>query len=114
MTAAAIVPGQAATTACGESCLSVIVRDFQRPCAPHRSTADSFHVEVYHCDGAPLVWKGINFGSGIALQPAGGAGGKIQGQFDVPQGCYLVRASAGPHVKTDGAWVTVAVRARSA
>jgi hypothetical protein len=93
---------------CMESCLSVTVRDSHHPCAPYQSTGHSFNVEVYHCDGLPLFWKGVNFGKGVPLQIAGAGGGLVHGQFRVPSGCYLVRAVATcQNVVTDWAWANI-------
>lgn len=97
-----------AARTCGESCVTVTVRDLRHPCAPYQSGPESFQVEIRHCDGQPLVWRGVNFANGVPLQLAGAAGGKIQGQFTVPQGCYLVRAvTHGHEIVTNWAWVNV-------
>jgi hypothetical protein len=91
-----------------ESYLSVTVRDPKHPCAPYANSAHSFEVEVYHCDGHPLFWKGVHYGAGVPLTVPGAGGGMIHGEFAVPNGCYLVRAAAPCHnVVTDWAWVTV-------
>jgi Common central domain of tyrosinase len=88
--------------------LCVTVRDSHHPCAPYQSTGHSFEVEIYHCDGLPLVWGGVNFGAGAPLEVLGAGGGAVHGQFRVPHGCYLVRASAKcQNVVTDWAWVNV-------
>lgn len=91
-----------------DSILSVTVRDTVHPCAPYQSTSHSFFVQIFHCDGKPLFWKGIDFRSFVPLQEAGHGGGGIHGQFKVPPGCYLVRAVATcKNVVTDWAWVNV-------
>lgn len=103
----AIRPVEPTHEAC-DSRLCVTVRDSHHPCAPYRSTGHSFQVEVYHCDGLPLFWAGIDFGAGVPLQVAGAGGGLIHGVFHVPAGCYLVRAAATCHnVVTDWAWINV-------
>lgn len=95
------------------SILSVTVRDPKRPCAPYQSTGHSFFLQVYHCDGTPLFWGGVNFGSPnpaewVPLQLPGRGGGRIHGQYKVPPGCYLVRAVARCfNVVTEWAYVKV-------
>lgn len=111
----ATAPVEPVEEPCAESCLSVTVRDSQHPCAPYRSTSHDFRVEIYHCDGVPLWWRGVDYGAGAPLQVVGAAGGKIRGEFRIPSGCYLVRAAAPcQNVVTDWAWVKSAARARSA
>jgi tyrosinase-like protein len=106
-------PVEPAPTACVDSCLSVTVRDSHHPCAPYQSTGHSFLVEIYHCDGLPLFWRGIDYGKGVLLQVAGAGGGMIHGKFPVPPGCYLIRAAAPCHnVVTDWAWVNVGCSAK--
>lgn len=101
-------PVERPLAACVESCLSVTVRDSHHPCAPYQSSRHSFLVEIYHCDGLPLFWRGVDFGMGAPLQVAGAGGGMIHGKFEVPPGCYLVRAAAScQNVVTDWAWVNV-------
>ena len=92
-----------------DSILSVTIRDREHPCAPYQSTRHSFRVQVFHCDGKPLFWKGVNFGPpGVLLQVRGEQGGVIHGQFRVPPGCYVVRGVATcNNVLTDWAWVDV-------
>jgi hypothetical protein len=91
-----------------DSTLSITVRDPLHPCAPYRTTAHSFKAQIFHCDGTPLFWKGVNYGSGAWLTDAGAAGGRIHGQFKVPEGCYLVRAVATcKNVIGDWVWVNV-------
>lgn len=91
-----------------QSYLRITVRDARHPCAPYENSGHSFDVEIYHCDGHPLFWNGVNFGGGVPLTLAGAGGGMIHGEFAVPSGCYLVRAAAPCHnVVTDWAWVNV-------
>lgn len=90
-----------------------MVRDSHHPCAPYQSTRHDFSVEIYHCDGLPLRWRGVDYGAGAPLQVAGAGGGKVHGQFRVPPGCYLVRAAAPcQNVVTDWAWVNVGCGAK--
>lgn len=94
-----------------ESYLCVTVRDARHPCSPYASSAHSFGVEIYHCDGHALFWNGVSFGTGVPLTVAGAGGGMIHGEFPVPSGCYLVRAAAPCHnVVTDWAYVNVGCR----
>ena len=91
-----------------DSILSVMVRDARHPCAPYESTGHSFFVQIFHCDGAPLFYKGVDFGTPVLLQVPGKRGGRIHGQFRVPPGCYVVRAVAPcNNVLTDWAMVSV-------
>jgi hypothetical protein len=91
-----------------DSTLSVTVRDTGHPCAPYQSTAHTFFLQIFHCDGKPLFWRGVNFGKPVPLELPGHGGGRIHGQFKVPSGCYLVRAIAScKNVITDWAWVNV-------
>lgn len=92
-----------------DSILSITVRDRRHPCAPYQSTQHNFRVQIFHCDGKPLFWKGVNFGfPGVILDVRGEGGGVIHGQFKVPPGCYVVRAIATcNNVVTDWAWVNV-------
>ncbi len=90
-----------------DSRLSITIRDTEHPCAPYQTTSHSFTAQIFHCDGKPLFWKGLN-GKRVPLEVPGQAGGRIHGQFDVPPGCYLVRAVATcKNVITDWAWVNV-------
>ena len=93
-----------------DSVLSITVRDVKHPCAPYQSTRHSFGVQIFHCDGVPLIWKGANYGAptGVPLTEPGPKGGRIHGQFKVPPGCYLIRALAGcKNVISDWAYVGV-------
>lgn len=92
-----------------DSILSITVRDPNHPCAPYRSTRHPFRVEIYHCDGTPLSWKGVDYGApGVWLDTKGVKGGVIHAQFKVPPGCYLVRAYAAcKNVVSDWAYVGV-------
>ena len=93
-----------------DSTLSITVRDPEHPCAPYQRTAHSFFVQIWHCDGTPLFWRGINYGvfPGVPLDTPGLGGGRIHGQIKVPRGCYLVRTLAPcKNVVGDWAWVDV-------
>lgn len=92
-----------------DSTLSIIIRDPAHPCAPYQSTRHSFRVQIFHCDGTPLFWKGVNLGlPGFWLVEPGAKGGRIHAQVKVPPGCYLVRAIATcKNVITDWAYVGV-------
>jgi hypothetical protein len=91
-----------------DSIMSITIRDARRPCAPYQSSTHSFKVYIYHCDGKPLFWKGVNFRTGVWLTERGQMRGLIHGQFKVPPGCYLIRALAPCHnVVTEWAYVGV-------
>lgn len=91
-----------------DSILSIIIRDPTHPCAPYQRTKDSFWVQIFHCDGKPLVWKGVNFAHPFLLTERGAGGGHIHAQVKVPPGCYLVRAiSWCKNIITDWAYVGV-------
>lgn len=92
-----------------DSILSITIRDSNHPCAPYQSTPHSFRVEIYHCDGTPLFWKGVNYGAtGVWLDTRGAKRGFIHAQVKVPPGCYLVRAHAKcKNVVSDWAYVGV-------
>jgi len=91
-----------------DSTLSVTVRDTTHPCSPYRTTRHSWKVQIFHCDGTPLFWKGIDYTHGFWLNVRGAKGGFIHGQVKVPPGCYLVRAIATcKNVLTDWAYVGV-------
>ncbi len=91
-----------------DSILSIIIRDTEHPCAPYQSTGHTFLVQIFHCDGKPLFWKGINYGKPFPLDVRGEKGGFIHAQVKVPPGCYLVRGIAScKNVVTDWAWVGV-------
>jgi hypothetical protein len=48
-----------------DSTLSITVRDRLHPCAAvPGTTVHSFKAQIFHCDGTPLFWKGVNDGSG--------------------------------------------------
>jgi hypothetical protein len=80
----------------GDAVLSILVRDPGHPCAPYQSSGHSFYVQIFHCDGLPLVWQGVDYGvfPGVPMAISGPKGGRIQLDVDVPSGCYLVRALA--------------------
>lgn len=87
--------------------LSITIRDTLHPCGPYQTTSHSFLVQIYHCDGTPLFWKGVNYNK-FPLDVKGLKGGFIHGQVRVPHGCYLVRAIATcKNVISDWAWVEV-------
>jgi hypothetical protein len=91
-----------------DSLLSVTVRDTEHPCAPYQSTGHTFFVQIFHCDGKPLFWNGVDFRGPVPLETPGQRQGRIHGQFKVPPGCYLVRSIAScKNVVTDWAWVNV-------
>jgi hypothetical protein len=91
-----------------DSILSITVRDTTHPCAPYQTTTHSFKVQIFHCDGTPLFWRGINYKDGFWLNVPGAKGGLIHAQVRVPPGCYLIRAVAHcKNVVTDWAWVGV-------
>lgn len=91
-----------------DSILSITIRDGRHPCAPYQSTGHSFFVQIYHCDGKPLFWKGVNYGAPVPLTVRGHGGGRIHGQFRVPPGCYLIRGAATCfNVVTEWAWADV-------
>lgn len=91
-----------------DSILSITIRDTEHPCAPYQSTTHTFFVEIFHCDGKPLFWKGVNYGKPFPLDVPGEKGGRIHAQVKVPPGCYLVRGIAScKNVVTDWAWVEV-------
>jgi hypothetical protein len=91
-----------------DSTLSITVRDAPNPCAPYQSTENSFRVQIYHCDGQPLFWQGVDYGTPVQLTVQGKRGGLIHGQFQVPPGCYLVRAFGRcENTVTHWAWVNV-------
>lgn len=90
-----------------DSILSITIRDSAHPCAPYQSTGHTFFGQIFHCDGKPLFWKGVNF-LRFPLDVPGQKGGRIHAQVKVPPGCYLVRAFATcKNVVTDWAWVQV-------
>ncbi len=90
-----------------DSILSITVRDTAHPCAPYQSTRHSFFVQILHCDGKPLFWKGINY-KRFRLNVRGHGGGFIHAQVKVPPGCYVLRAVATCHnVVTN--WASVQV-----
>jgi hypothetical protein len=92
-----------------DSTLSIVIRDTERPCAPYQSSAHSFFVQIYHCDGTPLVWKGVNYGNAQPLDVPGAKRGNVHAQVKVPPGCYLVRGmtpSCGNFL-SDWVWVEV-------
>jgi hypothetical protein len=92
-----------------DSIMSITVKDVRRPCAPYQTSRHSFRVQIYHCDGKPLWWKGVNYGwPGVWLTTVGHGGGRIHGQFKVPPGCYLVRATA-PNNNVVTSWAYVGV-----
>jgi hypothetical protein len=91
-----------------DSILSITVRDTEHPCAPYQTTGHTFYVQIFHCDGKPLFWKGANYGRPFPLDVPGEKGGRIHAQVKVPPGTYLVRAIATcKNVVTDWAWVNV-------
>lgn len=92
-----------------DSILSIIIRDPTHPCAPYQSSKHSFRVQIFHCDGKPLFWKGVKLGlPGLWLSEPGAGGGRIHAQVKVPPGCYLIRAIAQcKNVVTDWAYVGV-------
>ncbi len=91
-----------------DSILSITVRDARHPCAPYETTAHSFFVQIFHCDGTPLFYKGVDYGVPKLLHVRGRKNGRIHGQFRVPPGCYGLRAIATCHnVGTDWAMVNV-------
>ena len=92
-----------------DSILSIIIRDPTHPCAPYQSTGHSFRVQIFHCDGTPLFWKGVNLGiPGVWLTQPGIRRGRIHAQLKVPPGCYLIRAIAQcKNVVSDWAYVGV-------
>ena len=90
-----------------DSRLSITVRDRDHPCAPYQTSRHPFVAQIYHCDGKPLHWKGVD-GTKVPLEPVTEGGPRIHGQFPVPPGCYLVRAlNPWSNVITDWAWVGV-------
>ncbi len=90
----------------GDAVLSILVRDPVHPCAPYQSTKHSFYVQIFHCDGAPLIWKGVNYGIPVQMTLPGPKGGRIQIDVAVPSGCYIVRALAKcKNVVSDWAYV---------
>lgn len=91
-----------------DSILSVTVRDAPFPCAPYQATDNSFRLQIFHCDGKPLFWRGEDFGKPVPLDVEGAKGGRIHGQVKVPPGCYLVRAFGRcENTVTHWAWVNV-------
>ena len=92
-----------------DSIMSITIRDSRHPCAPYHSTGHSFRVVIYHCDGTPLFWKGVNYAKpGVWLDTRGAMRGFIHAQLKVPPGCYLVRAYAQcGNVVSDWAYVGV-------
>jgi hypothetical protein len=48
-----------------DSILSVTVRDAPFPCAPYQATNNSFRLQIFHCDGRPLFWRGEDFGKAV-------------------------------------------------
>jgi len=88
-----------------DSVLSITVRDTVHPCAPCQSTGHTFYAQIFHCDGTPLRWKGVNY-LWFPMQVIGPGGGRIHAQVRVPPGCDLIRAVATcKNVVTDWAWV---------
>jgi len=91
-----------------DSILSITIRDTAHPCAPYQSTRHTFFVQIFHCDGKPLFWRGVNYSKPFPLDVPGEKGGRIHAQIKVPPGCYLVRGIAAcKNVVTDWAWVGV-------
>lgn len=87
-----------------DSILSITVRDSIHPCAPYQATGHNFYGQIYHCDGTPLRWKGVNY-SLFPMQVPGPGGGRIHAQVRVPPGCYIIRAVATcKNVMTDWTW----------
>ncbi len=88
-----------------DSILSITVRDSIHPCAPYQASGHNFYGQIFHCDGTPLRWKGMNY-SLFLMQVPGPGGGRIHAQVRVPPGCYLIRAIAPcKNVVTDWTWV---------
>lgn len=67
-----------------DSILSITVRDSKHPCSPYFQTQHQFFVDILHCDGKPLTWKGITYVTYPLKE-------RIHDQIRVPQGCYIVR-----------------------
>ncbi|AEA47164.1 hypothetical protein [Archaeoglobus veneficus] len=71
----------------GSSILDILIRDPNFPCAPYRRTGHQFYVDIMHCDGSFLEWKGIKYRKHKLAQ-------RIHDQVEVPPGCYVVRGYA--------------------
>ena len=84
-----------------DSTISILVRDKDNPCRPYPSPLQ-FLVDILHCDGTYLTWKGITYRA-YALR------GGIHDQVKVPPGCYILRAyhPCGPNVNTQYAMAIV-------
>ncbi len=77
-----------------DAVLSITVRDPTHPREPYQSTPHSFFVQIFDCEGLPLVWEGVDYGAfpGVPMTIPGPMGGRVQIDLAVPEGCYLVRA----------------------
>jgi len=67
--------------------IDILIKDPSYPCAPYRRTGHRFYVDIMHCDGSFLEWKGITYNNYPLAQ-------RIHDQVKVPAGCYVVRAAA--------------------
>ncbi len=103
-----VVIGGSALASPGDAVLSIIVRDPMHPREPYQSTPHSFFVQIFDCEGLPLVWEGVDYGAfpGVPMTIPGPMGGRVQIDLAVPAGCYLVRALAKcKNVISDWAYV---------
>jgi|GEM_PF-1726472 len=94
----------------GKAMLLITVRDPAHPGTVYQSTPDSFFVQIFACDGQPLVRDGVDYGTfpGAPMTIPGPMGGRVQIDLEVPSGCYLVRALGRcKNVISDWAYVEV-------
>ena len=91
-----------------DAVLSIAVRDPTHPRELYQSTPHNFFVQIFDCEGLPLVREGVDYGTfpGVPMTIPGPKGGRVQIDLAVPAGCYLVRALARcKNVISDWAYV---------
>lgn len=91
-----------------DAVLSITVRDPAHPRELYQSTPHNFFVQIFDCEGLPLVREGVDYGTfpGVPMTIPGPKGGRVQIDLAVPAGCYLVRALARcKNVISDWAYV---------
>ena len=62
----------------GYSILGIVVRDSRKPCAQYFSTAHTFWVDIWNCDGTSFI-------------KAHRLAGRVHDQIKVPPGSYIVQ-----------------------
>jgi hypothetical protein len=87
--------------------LCVYVRDVMHPADLYDNSSHHFAVSIHEVgSNSPLYWKGTNYN--WVWLPFLGQYNKVAGEFEIPQGTYLVRGYAWcQNVVTHIAWVQI-------